>query len=289
MTEHGKPRLTRKALTGLAFTALGVVYGDIGTSPLYALKACFAGLHSIPATSENVIGVLSLVFWSINFVVSFKYITFVLRADNRGEGGVLALLALVRPLTTATGSRLLLIGVGLFGAALLYGDGVITPAISVLGAIEGINVATPALTRFVWPAALVILSVLFFFQRHGTARVGRVFGPIMVVWFLSIALLGIRGILLEPAVLRAMNPWHAVDLFLRDGTKSLLILSSVVLVLTGAEALYADMGHFGRRPIRLAWFSMVLPCLLLNYFGQSALLLIRPEAAVNPFYSLVPT
>jgi KUP system potassium uptake protein len=278
-----------RALVALSLTALGVVYGDIGTSPLYALKECFSGLHSIPPTRENVIGVLSLVFWSINFVVSFKYISFVLRADNRGEGGILALLALVRPLSRPTGTRALLIGLGLFGAALLYGDGVITPAISVLGAIEGIGVATPALSRYVWVISAVILAALFLFQEHGTARVGRVFGPIMVIWFACIALLGIRGILLHPRVLLAMNPWYAIDFFIRDGVRGFLILGSVVLVITGAEALYADMGPFGPRPIRRTWFAVVLPCLLLNYFGQSALLLVRPAAAVNPFYSLVPS
>ena len=277
------------ALVALALTALGVVYGDIGTSPLYALKECFAGLHSIPPTQENVLGVMSLVFWAINFVVSFKYVTFVLRADNRGEGGILALLALVRPISRARGARAVLVALGLFGAALLYGDGVITPAISVLGAVEGISVATPAFHRFVWPISVAILTLLFVVQRNGTDRVGRVFGPVMVVWFSCIALLGIKGIMLHPSVLQAMNPIHAINLFARDGVQGFLVLGSVVLVLTGAEALYADMGHFGPRPIRLTWFTVVLPCLLLNYFGQSALLLERPVAAVNPFYSLVPS
>jgi KUP system potassium uptake protein len=289
MSQHTKPPPRGKALAGLALAALGVVYGDIGTSPLYAIKECFAGLHSVPPTPENVIGVLSLIFWSINVVVSFKYVSFVLRADNRGEGGVLALLALVRPMSRPSGGRALLIALGLFGSALLYGDGIITPAISVLGAVEGLSVATPAFDRFVWPIAALIISLLFFFQRHGTARVGRVFGPVMALWFLSIAALGVRGILMHPAVLRAVNPWYAVDLIIRDGMRGFLILGSVVLVITGAEALYADMGHFGRRPIRLTWFWAVLPCLLLNYFGQSALLLVRPEAASNPFFSLVPS
>jgi KUP system potassium uptake protein len=289
MSEPANTPPRGKAFAALALAALGVVYGDIGTSPLYAIQQCFAGLHSIPPTPENVIGVLSLIFWSINFVVSFKYVIFVLRADNRGEGGVLALLALVRPLTKPSTGRALLISMGLFGAALLYGDGIITPAISVLGAVEGLSVATPALSRFVWPIAAAIISVLFFFQRYGTARVGRVFGPVMSVWFLCIAALGIRGIMIEPGVLRALNPWHGVELLFRDGFTGFLILGSVVLVITGAEALYADMGHFGRRPIRLTWFWVVLPCLVLNYFGQSALLLARPEAATNPFYALVPS
>jgi KUP system potassium uptake protein len=285
-SEKAPPR--GRALLGLALVALGVVYGDIGTSPLYALKECFSGLHSIPPTPENVIGVLSLVVWSLNFVVSFKYIGFVLRADNRGEGGILALLALVRPLGKTSGGRAVLITLGLFGAALLYGDGVITPAISVLGAVEGLSVATPAFQQYVWPVAVLILSLLFFFQRHGTARVGRVFGPIMALWFGSIALLGVHGILMHPSVVKAVNPWYAYEFFVRDGVRGFLVLGSVVLVLTGAEALYADMGHFGRRPIRVTWFAVVLPCLLLNYFGQSALLLADPAAATNPFFSLVP-
>ena len=289
MSDHSKQPPRGKALAALALAALGVVYGDIGTSPLYAIKECFAGLHSVPPTPENVIGVLSLIFWSINFVVSFKYVTFVLRADNRGEGGVLALLALVRPLSKPSTARALLISMGLFGSALLYGDGIITPAISVLGAVEGLSVATPALDRFVWPIAAIIISVLFFFQRYGTARVGRVFGPIMAIWFVSIALLGVRGILMSPEVVRALNPWYGIELLLHDGAFGLVILASVVLVITGAEALYADMGHFGRRPIRLTWFYAVLPCLVLNYFGQAGLVLARPEAAANPFYGLVPS
>ncbi len=288
MTPHPRRGPRGKALLTLAVVALGVVYGDIGTSPLYALKECFSGYHSIPPTPENVFGVLSLVFWSLNFVVSFKYITFVLQADNRGEGGILALLALVRPLGKSSRVRHVLITLGLFGAALLYGDGVITPAISVLGAVEGLSVATPAFQQYVWPIAVVILSALFLFQRYGTARVGRVFGPVMALWFTSIALLGIRGIAMRPEVLKAVNPWYAYDFFVRDGVRGFLILGSVVLVFTGAEALYADMGHFGRRPIRVTWFSVVLPCLLLNYFGQSALLLMDPAAAKNPFFSLVP-
>src|SRR5262245_30399629 len=277
-----------RALAGLAFTALGVVYGDIGTSPLYALKECFSGHHSVAPTPDNVIGVMSLVFWSLNFIVSFKYVSFVLRADNRGEGGILALLALVRPLTRPKGTRMVLIGLGLFGAALLYGDGVITPAISVLGAVEGISVATPAFQQLVWQISAAILAALFPVQKWGTTMIGRLFGPIMGLWFASIALLGIRGILLAPEILRALSPWYAVDLFLRDGVQGFLILGAVVLAVTGAEALYADMGHFGARPIRVTWFAIVLPCLLLNYFGQSALLLHRPDAVSNPFFTLVP-
>ncbi len=275
-----------KALAALSLAALGVVYGDIGTSPLYALRECFnAEAHGIPPTPENVLGVLSLIVWSLNFVVSYKYIAQVMRADNRGEGGILALLALVskrgRP-------RLLLVLLGLFGAALLYGDGVITPAISVLGALEGIEYATPVLKPWVVYIALAILFLLFLFQKKGTAKVGVVFGPIMIVWFACISVLGVRGILQEPGVLKALNPWYAVDFFIRDGLQGFLILGAVVLVITGGEALYADMGHFGKRPIRLAWYTMVLPALMLNYFGQAAQLLTHPDAAKNPFYALVP-
>ncbi|HUQ15353.1 MAG TPA: potassium transporter Kup [Gemmatimonadales bacterium] len=288
-SSHSKTPPTGKALAALAFTTLGVVYGDIGTSPLYAIKECFSGHHSIAPTPENVIGVLSLIFWSINFIVSFKYITFVLRADNRGEGGTFALLAQVRPLTRPGSGRVVLIALGLFGAALLYGDGVITPAISVLGAIEGVTVAAPAVGDWVWPIAAVVLTAVFAVQKHGTAKIGGMFGPVMAVWFASIAVLGVRGIAMAPEVLKAVNPWYAVDFFIRDGIQAFLILGSVVLVVTGAEALYADMGHFGRRPIRVSWFAVVLPCLLINYFGQAGLLLISPEARLNPFFSLAPS
>jgi len=277
-------------LAFLALAALGVVYGDIGTSPLYALKECFNPVHGLTPTRENVMGVMSLVFWAMNFVVSFKYITFVLRADNRGEGGILALLALVRPHGTAsTRGRAILIGAGLFGAALLYGDGIITPAISVLGAVEGLTVATNIFEGWVPYLSAAILLLLFLVQRTGTARVGSVFGPVMVIWFVCIALLGLRGLAADPSVLAAMNPLHAVRFFRDDGLTGFLILGSVVLVVTGGEALYADMGHFGRRPIRLAWFAVALPALLLNYFGQSAWLLHHPDALHNPFYALVPS
>ncbi len=286
----GKAPPKGRALAGLALAALGVVYGDIGTSPLYAVKECFSAQHGIAATPDNIIGVLSLIVWSLNFIVSFKYITIVMRADNRGEGGILALLALVRvrPTTRSADIRRLLIPLGLFGAALLYGDGVITPAISVLGAIEGLRIATPAFDHLVVPITVVILLGLFMLQRRGTAGVGAVFGPVMMLWFIAIIMLGIRGIMLEPDVLRAINPWYAVDFFRRDGMRGFLILGAVVLVLTGGEALYADMGHFGKRPIRLAWYALVLPALVINYFGQGAILLRDPSAARNPFYSLVP-
>ncbi len=283
---HAAPR--GRVLAGLGLGALGVVYGDIGTSPLYALRECFAGTHSVPATRDNILGVLSLVFWAINFVVSFKYIGFVMRADNRGEGGILSLLALVRPRGGVTGRHWGLVGLGLFGAALLYGDGIITPAVSVLGALEGISAATPAFEHAIPYLAAVILAALFWFQRRGTAGIGNIFGPIMVIWFITIAALGIRGIAMNPAVLRAVSPWYAFEFFVQDGLTGFLILGSVVLAITGAEALYADMGHFGRRPIRVAWFGVALPALLLNYFGQAALLLVDPSVPTNPFYSLVP-
>ena len=286
---HGHPGQQHgRALALLGLGALGVVYGDIGTSPLYALKEAFTGVHGLPPTPEHVYGVLSLIFWSLNFVISFKYIVHVMRADNRGEGGILALLALVRSKERTTRGRHVLLALGLFGAALLYGDGIITPAISVLGAIEGLDVATPAFRHLVVPVSVLILGMLFWFQSHGTERIGRLFGPVMLVWFTCIAIMGIRGILMHPEIFRAVSPVYAVEFFLRDKLQGFLILGAVVLVITGGEALYADMGHFGRRPIKLAWFTVALPALLLNYFGQGALLLADPSAAANPFYSLVP-
>ena len=288
MTRTDKSPPSGRTLATLALGALGVVYGDIGTSPLYALKECFSGPQGFPVSVANVLGVLSLIFWSLNFVVTFKYLSMVMRADNRGEGGILALLALTRPRGTPRGLQRVLVAAGLFGSALLYGDGIITPAISVLGAVEGLSVATPALERLVVPIAFVIILGLFFFQRRGTAGVGAVFGPVTLVWFVSLAVLGIGGIAREPAVLQALNPWHAVNFFLREGLTGFTILAAIILVVTGGEALYADMGHFGKRPIRLAWFTIVLPCLAINYFGQGALLLHDPSAARNPFYALVP-
>jgi KUP system potassium uptake protein len=280
---------TGRRLGVLALGALGVVYGDIGTSPLYAFRECFFGPHRFAVTTSNVLGILSLIFWSLNFVVTFKYLAMVMRADNRGEGGILALLALVRPSGRLTSGGRLLIATGLFGSALLYGDGIITPAISVLGAIDGLSVATPALERWMVPIAFIIILALFAFQRYGTARVGAVFGPVTGIWFVCIALLGILGISQEPGVLRALDPRYAVEFFSREGLTGITVLAAVILVVTGGEALYADMGHFGRRPIRLAWFALVLPSLMLNYFGQGALLLNNPAAARNPFYALVPS
>jgi KUP system potassium uptake protein len=275
-------------LAKLALGALGVVYGDIGTSPLYALKECFAGSHGVAPTPENVIGVVSLVFWAMTFVVTFKYLGFVMRADNRGEGGILALLALVGSRGVTRRSRRVLLMFGLFGAALLYGDGVITPAISVLGAVEGVSVAAPALSHVIVPATVAILLLLFLFQKWGTATVGAVFGPVMLVWFASIALLGIRGLLLDPSILRAVSPAYGIAFFAHNGGHGFLVLGAVVLVITGGEALYADMGHFGKRPIRAAWLAVAMPALLLNYMGQGAVLLHDPEAARNPFYLLAP-
>ena len=283
---HRTPR--GRALVALGLGALGVVYGDIGTSPLYALKECFTGPHGVPATPENILGVLSLVFWAMTFVVTFKYMTFVMRADNRGEGGILALMALVGQRETTRRGRHVLLVLGLFGAALLYGDGVITPAISVLGAVEGVAVAAPALAHLVVPLTVVILIALFFFQRWGTAAVGSVFGPVMLAWFLCIGAIGVHGIARDPRIFWAVLPQHALHFLVRHHGQGFLVLGAVVLVLTGGEALYADMGHFGRRPIRVAWLTVAMPALMLNYFGQGAVLLHDPSAARNPFYLVMP-
>jgi KUP system potassium uptake protein len=279
---------TGAALAGLALGALGVVYGDIGTSPLYALKECFSGPHGVKPTPENVLGVLSLVFWAMTFVVTFKYLSFVMRADNRGEGGILALQALVSRKDANRRSRQVLLLLGIFGAALLYGDGVITPAISVLGAVEGVAVAAPALASFVVPITVVILAGLFLIQRRGTGTVGAIFGPVMLIWFACIGALGLRGILADPSVLAAANPLVGVRFFAQNGLHGFLVLGAVVLCITGGEALYADMGHFGKRPIRLAWLGVAMPALMLNYFGQGALLLHDASARTNPFYLLCP-
>ncbi|WP_163997420.1 potassium transporter Kup [Pyxidicoccus caerfyrddinensis] len=288
---HGAGPEPLARLAPLALGALGIVYGDIGTSPLYALRDCFSGEHGITPTPANVLGVLSLVFWSLIIVISVKYLGFVMRADNRGEGGILALLALVVQRGGREGSgarRMVLLTLGLFGAALLYGDGVITPAVSVLSAVEGLSVATPLFTPYVVPIALVILLALFLVQRKGTGGIGRVFGPLMVVWFTIIAVLGLHEMSGNLSVLQAVLPTHAVRFFVHNGWHGFLVLGAVFLVVTGGEALYADMGHFGYRPIRLAWFALVLPALLLNYFGQGALLLRDPSAATNPFFHLAP-
>lgn len=282
--QGGDERLAR-----LALVALGVVYGDIGTSPLYAVRECFSGEYAVAATHENVLGVLSLMIWSLVVVISIKYLVFVMRADNHGEGGILALTAIVRPLRElGQRSRALLVTLGLFGAALLYGDGMITPAISVLSAVEGLRVATPVLEPYVIPVTVGILVALFAIQHRGTTGVGMVFGPITLVWFLNLAALGVGGLVQAPQVLEAVWPGYAFGFFARNGWHGLTVLAAVFLVVTGGEALYADMGHFGARPIRLTWFSIVLPALFLNYLGQGALLLEDPAIAHHPFYHLAP-
>ncbi|HEV7993377.1 MAG TPA: potassium transporter Kup [Gemmatimonadaceae bacterium] len=289
--EAQHPPATGKRLALLTLTALGVVYGDIGTSPLYAFRECFKREYGIAPTPVNIIGVLSLIVWTLILVVSVKYIVFILRADNRGEGGILSLLALLlqqKRRADEYGKRLALVSLGLFGAALLLGEGIITPAISVLSAVEGLEVSSPAMVQFVVPITVVILFALFMVQRYGTARVGTAFGPIMLVWFVTIATLGIRSIAATPGVMRAINPVYGVRFFEMHGLAGFLTLGAVVLCITGCEALYADMGHFGKRPIRLAWFGAALPALMLNYFGQGALLLRDPSTASNPFYLLAP-
>ena len=275
----------------LTLTALGVVYGDIGTSPLYAFKECFYGPHAVPVTPANIYGVLSLIVWALTLVVTIKYVACIMRADNKGEGGILALLALILQQTRRDRDRVaraIIVGLGLFGAALLYGDGVITPAVSVLGALEGLNVIAPALDRWIVAITVVIIVTLFWVQRQGTERVGKAFGPIMLVWFATLAVLGVLAFRHHPEVVRSLWPGYAVQFFLEHRFHAFVILGSVVLAVTGAEALYADMGHFGKRPIRLAWGALVFPSLLLNYFGQGALLLGDPKAAENPFYLLAP-
>jgi KUP system potassium uptake protein len=272
----------------LALAALGVVFGDIGTSPLYAFRECFHGPHGVVPNPENVLGVLSLVFWALVVVISIKYVAFVMRADNSGEGGTLALMALVPSHYRGPRVRFVLLGLGLFGTSLLYGDGVITPAITVLGAVEGLNVVTPYFTPYVVPLSLAILLALFLVQSRGTAAVGALFGPVMLSWFVVIGTLGLASLWSDHAVLAAVNPLHAARFFALNGRHSILVLGSVFLVVTGGEALYADMGHFGRRPIRQAWFFVAQPALMLNYFGQGALLLSDPSAAESPFYRLAP-
>jgi KUP system potassium uptake protein len=276
----------RRRLVLLCLASLGIVYGDIGTSPLYAMRECFYGQHSVPPTHANVLGVLSLILWSLVLIISVKYLTLILRADNRGEGGILALATLVSDVLRR-GKFLFLLG--LFGAALLYADGMITPAISVMGAIEGLHVATPLFDPYVVPIAVVILIGLFFFQSRGTTGVGTVFGPITMLWFVAISLLGFQQIIRAPQVLAAINPIHGFEFFVINGWRGFVVLGAVFLVVTGGEALYADIGHFGTAPIRLTWFAVVLPALTLNYFGQGALLLVEPEAAVNPFYRMAPS
>ena len=280
---------TGKRLAVLALAALGVVYGDIGTSPLYAVKEVFAGNHPIPVTEANIFGSLSLFFWALIIVVSIKYVSFIMRADNRGEGGIMALIALaLREVQDKPKQAKAVMIVGILGAAMFYGDGMVTPAISVLSAVEGLEVATPAFKPFVIPITIVVLFGLFYIQRHGTALVGNFFGPVMVLWFSTLALLGLSNIVAHPAILHALNPLYGVEFLFDNKAMALVAMGNVVLAVTGAEALYADMGHFGRKPIQRAWFAFVLPALVLNYFGQGALIYADPEAAKNPFFLSAP-
>jgi KUP system potassium uptake protein len=295
-TSHAPIIRSPQDLARLALGALGVVYGDIGTSPLYAMKECFNPKHGVAPTMENVLGILSLVFWALTLIVLVKYISFVMRADNHGDGGILALLSLVteqrsHPKKGETGRRrwVLLVSLALVGASLLLADGMITPAISVLGALEGLDVATPIFRPWIVPLAATILLAIFLVQRKGTAGIGAVFGPIMLLWFVALAALGLPAILRHPEVLTAIHPIHAVRFFVENRLHGFLLLGSVVLCVTGGEALYADMGHFGRRPIRVSWLAVVFPALLLNYFGQGALLAERGfDVVQNPFYGLAP-
>jgi KUP system potassium uptake protein len=279
----------KQHLATLSLAALGVVFGDIGTSPIYAIRECFHGEYGIVATPANVLGVLSLMFWALTIIVSLKYLTFILQADNNGEGGVIALTSLIRPQgLRKVGMRPVLVSFGLFAACLLYGDGMITPAISVLSALEGLKVISPDFTPFVIPLTVVILVALFLLQRRGTAKMGKLFGPVIFIWFSILALLGVGKIIACPRILAAFFPWYGVGFLLHNHLHGFLILGAVFLVVTGAEALYADLGHFGPRPIRLVWIFFVLPSLLLNYFGQGALLLLHPESAHDPFFALLP-
>jgi KUP system potassium uptake protein len=291
----GRPP-TRRRLVSLSVATLGVVFGDIGTSPLYAIRESFSGHFGVAPTPANVLGILSLILWSLLSIVTLKYVLLVLQADNEGEGGILALTALIHPDAHSVGflhrirgrARAGLVLVGLFGAALLFGDAIITPAISVLGGMEGIAVAAPGFEGWVVPLTVAVLAGLFLFQKRGTARISKLFGPITLVWFIVLSVLGVRGILMAPDILRAINPLHAVDFLSNNGPVGFLALGAVFLVVTGAEALYADLGHFGRTPIQYAWFVMVFPSLVLNYFGQGALVLADPTAVRNPFYLLAP-
>jgi KUP system potassium uptake protein len=288
---HGAQALdpsSRSHQLKLAVAALGVVYGDIGTSPLYAVRECFHGTHGIAVERANVLGVLSLIFWSLTLIISIKYVFYVLRADNKGEGGILSLTALVSASKKLSRVQPLLLALGVLGASLLSGEGIITPAISVLSAVEGLEIAAPELKPWVIPITIAILIGLFSFQRRGTASVGAIFGPITAVWFLTLASLGAHQLVSHPAVLTAVNPVHAARFLASNGTHGLMVLGSVFLVVTGGEALYADLGHFGRKPIRQAWFALAFPSLLLNYLGQGAILLENPDAKESPFFRMVP-
>ena len=279
----------RGATATLVLGAVGVVFGDIGTSPLYALQTAFGPEHGLALTHENVLGILSLIVWSLIWVITLKYLFVMMRADNNGEGGILALLALaLRETRPYPRLRWTIIGIGIFGAAMFYGDSMITPAITVLSAVDGLSVAAPAVGHFVIPVALVVLAGLFLIQSHGTGKVGTFFGPVMILWFAAIAVIGALHVADNPAVLQALAPVHAVEFMLAYPLRGFLVLGAVFLALTGGEALYADMGHFGRRPIRIAWLCLVFPALLANYFGQAAYVLAHPDAISNPFYRMVP-
>ncbi|MGA9421765.1 MAG: potassium transporter Kup [Rhodanobacteraceae bacterium] len=281
-------KITRSRVSALVLGAIGVVYGDIGTSPLYTIKQTF-GEHGVSPTTPNVLGILSLVFWALVLVVSVKYATFIMRADNKGEGGIMALTALAqRSVRASRRARWWIVMLGLFGAALFFGDGVITPAISVLGAVEGLEIVAPRLDHWVVPIAALIIVLLFAFQNRGTGKVGAVFGPVMVLWFLTLAVLGIWHIAEHPGVLRALSPYYAIEFFIHQRWVAFFALGTVILAITGAEALYADMGHFGKKPIRYSWFFFVLPALTLNYFGQGALVISDPKVIQNPLFLMVP-
>lgn len=288
-TQQPSDSSSRRKICLLALGALGIVYGDIGTSPLYAFRECFASSHGIPVTTENILGILSLIFWSLILIISVKYLMFLLKADNRGEGGILALMALILHEKQHSREWVMILSVlGIFGAALLYGDGIITPAISVLSAVEGLNVATNVFHPFIIYISLAILTLLFLYQRKGTAKIGSIFGPVLLVWFLVIGLLGFFAIIRNPIVITAINPLHAVNIFLDNKFQGFAVLGTVVLAITGGEVLYADMGHFGKVPIRNGWFTVVLPALILNYFGQGAFLLSNPLLSENLFYRIAP-
>ncbi|UVA77583.1 potassium transporter Kup [Pandoraea commovens] len=289
MTQNIRHGQRPQAMPALMVAAIGVVFGDIGTSPLYALKECFDPQHGIPFNQQAVFGIISLLFWALVIVVSLKYVLFVMRADNRGEGGVLALMALsLRSVRAGSKWATVLMMLGMFGACMFYGDAVITPAISVMSAVEGLEIAAPSLSRFVLPITIVILIILFSMQKSGTAKVGRLFGPVMVVWFVILGVLGVYNMVLAPEIVKAINPYYGIHFIRTHALQAYIVLGSVFLVLTGAEALYADMGHFGIRPIRFAWSFLVFPALALNYFGQGALLLSNPKAIENPFFLLAP-
>lgn len=282
------PRL-KQSRAALTLAALGIVYGDIGTSPLYAVKETFSPGHGIPLTTDTIIGGISAIFWALMLVVSLKYVVLIMRAHNKGEGGIMALLALASSACKNNPRQYAaILFAGLAGAALFYGDAVLTPAISVLSAVEGLEIGTSAFKPYVLPIAIAVLIMLFSFQRYGTARVGALFGPIVILWFLALGAAGIHGILQAPAILQALNPAHGFVFVTQHGIASFIVLGAVLLAFTGAEALYADMGHFGKQAIRLAWFSLVFPALALNYLGQGALLMVNPQAVSNPFYLLYP-